>query len=126
MKQDYFLGLSEQGFHRVAYFEWGAPNPTLPPVICANGLTRNSHDFDSLATYMTYLGRHLFCPDIVGRGDSDWMKNPLHYTYEQYLADMNAMIVRTGARAVDWVGTSLGGLIGMILAAQPNSPIRRL
>ena len=67
-----------------------------------------------------------FCPDIVGRGDSDWLKNPLHYTYEQYIADMNVMIARTGAKQIDWIGTSMGGLIGMILAAMPNSPIRRL
>lgn len=126
MKQDYYLGLSEEGFHKVAYLEWGTPTHTQPPIICVHGLTRNSHDFDALAAYLTKQDRHVFCPDIVGRGDSDWMKNPLHYTFEQYLADMNAMITRTGAHQVDWIGTSLGGLLGMILAAQPNSPIRHL
>lgn len=126
MKKDYFFGLSEEGFHRVAYTEWGTRNSTNIPVICVHGLTRNGRDFDFLADYLSYLGNHLFCPDIVGRGDSDWLKNPLHYTYEQYIADMNVLIARTEAREIDWVGTSMGGIIGMLMASMPNSPIRRL
>lgn len=125
MKKDYFLGLSPEGFHKIAYLEWGTTDPR-PPIICVHGLTRLNHDFDSLATYLSVRGRHLFCPDIVGRGDSDWLSNPQHYTYEQYIADMNALIARTGAKQVDWIGTSMGGLIGMMMAAQPNTPIRRL
>src|SRR5579864_3072417 len=119
MKQDYILGLSEEGFHRVAFTEWGQPNNTNTPILCIHGLTRNGRDFDSLASFLTYYGAHVYCPDIVGRGESDWLKNPIHYTYEQYIADMNVLIARTGATQVDWVGTSLGGLMGMILAAQP-------
>lgn len=126
MKKDYLLGLSEEGFHRIAYTEWGTPSPTNPPILCVHGLTRNGRDFDSLAEYLARYGNHVFCPDIVGRGDSDWMKNPLHYTYEQYIADMNAMIARTQAKQIDWIGTSMGGLIGMISASLPHSPIRRL
>lgn len=126
MKKDYFLSLSEEGFHKIAFTEWGTANNTNTPIICVHGLTRNGRDFDPLANYLSYLGAHVFCPDIVGRGDSDWLKNPLHYTYEQYLVDMNGMIARTGAHQVDWIGTSMGGLIGIILAAQANSPIRRL
>lgn len=125
MKKDYFLGLSEEGFHKVAYIEWGQAS-SQPPIICVHGLTRNSRDFDDLASYLSSAGRQVFCPDVVGRGDSDWLKNPLHYTYEQYLADMNAMIARTCATEVDWIGTSMGGLLGMMLAAVPNSPIKRL
>ncbi len=126
MKQDFCLGLSEEGFHHIAYTEWGTPNPTLTPILCLHGMTRNGRDFDKLAEYMSYLGRHVFCPDIVGRGESSWLKNPLHYSFEQYMADMNAMIARIGAKQVDWIGTSLGGLIGMFLAAMPDTPIRRL
>lgn len=126
MKKDYFLGLSEEGFHKVSYLEWGAANEDNIPIICVHGLTRNAHDFDSLARYLANEGRHVFCPDIVGRGDSDWLKNPQHYTYEQYIEDMNAFIARIGTKQVDWVGTSMGGLIGMILASYTNSPIRRL
>jgi pimeloyl-ACP methyl ester carboxylesterase len=126
MKKDFFLGLSEDGFHRVAYTEWGEENNAKTPIICVHGLTRNGSDFDSLAEYLSKFGCHIFCPDIVGRGDSDWLMNPLHYTYEQYIADMNALIARTAASAIDWIGTSMGGLIGMILASLPKSPIRRL
>ena len=126
MKKDYFLGLSEEGFHRVAYTEWGLPTNTNAPVICVHGLTRNGRDFDSLANYLSCHGSHVYCPDIVGRGDSDWLNNPLHYTYEQYMADMNAMIARTQQSQVDWIGTSMGGLIGLFLASVPNSPIRCL
>ncbi|RDI44817.1 alpha/beta fold hydrolase [Aquicella lusitana] len=126
MKTDYFLGLSEEGFHRVAYTEWGVPTLGNPPIICVHGLTRSGRDFDELAEYLSRQGRHVFCPDIVGRGESDWLRNPLHYTYEQYIADMNVMIARTHASQVDWIGTSMGGLIGMVLASMPQSPIRRL
>ncbi len=126
MKKDYFFGLSPQGFHRISYQEWGTPNADDTPVICVHGMTRNSQDFNVLAEHLTRQGKHVFCPDIVGRGDSDWLKNPQYYSYEQYAADMNALIARTGAKQVDWVGTSMGGLIGMLLASVPNSPIRRL
>lgn len=126
MKQDYFLGLSEEGFHKVAYTEWGTPSADHPPILCIHGLSRNSRDFDYLAQALEASGRHVYCPDIVGRGDSDWLHNPLHYTFEQYIADMNALIARTGAKQVDWIGTSMGGLIGMIMASMPHSPIRRL
>jgi len=71
-------------------------------------------------------GRQVFCPDIVGRGKSAWLANPADYNYAQYLTDMMALIARTGAESVDWVGTSMGGHIGMLLAAEANAPIRRL
>jgi pimeloyl-ACP methyl ester carboxylesterase len=66
------------------------------------------------------------CPDIVGRGDSDWLLDANLYTYPQYLADMTALLARLDVEAVDWLGTSMGGLIGMMLAAQPQTPVRRL
>lgn len=126
MKKDFILGLSEEGFHKVAYVEWGNKTNINIPIICVHGLTRNSRDFDSLAEHLSFFGRHVFCPDIVGRGDSDWLKYPHHYSFEQYIADMTALIARVGAEQIDWIGTSMGGLIGMILASMPNSPIRRL
>lgn len=127
MKQDYFLGLSEEGFHRIVYTEWGNSHPTKSPIICVHGLTRNRRDFDTLAEFLVKRDDyHLFCPDVVGRGDSGWLNNPLHYTYEQYIADMNGLIARTHSHQVDWIGTSMGGLIGLLLAAMPNTPIRRL
>jgi len=122
-KQLYSLGPG--GFHRIAYTEWGQAS-AQPPVICLHGLTRNGRDFDYLARALEGDGRQVLCPDIVGRGKSDWLTNPANYNYTQYLADMTALIARTGAESVDWVGTSMGGHIGMLLAAETNTPIRRL
>jgi len=125
-------GFSAAGFHRFAYADWGDPdNPHV--VVCAHGLTRNGRDFDWLAQRLAPRAR-VVCPDIVGRGSSDWLPDAALYGYPQYLADMNALVARIGAphaRAgkpvtIDWVGTSMGGLIGMMLAAAPGSPLRRL
>jgi pimeloyl-ACP methyl ester carboxylesterase len=124
MKEKNFLGQSPLGFHRVAYTEWGT-SEKQPPVICVHGLTRNGRDFDYLAHDLENNMR-IFCPDVVGRGKSDDLADPMQYNYPQYMADMTAMIARTGAETVDWVGTSMGGIIGMLLAAQKNTPIRRL
>jgi pimeloyl-ACP methyl ester carboxylesterase len=127
MKIDYYLGLSEEGFHKISFTEWGSPAQHEIPVICTHGLTRNGRDFDALAAYLeTHSQRHVYCPDIVGRGDSDWLKDSSHYTYEQYIADLNVLIALTRAKQIDWIGTSMGGILGMLLASMPGSPIRRL
>lgn len=123
-RSDNVLGLSSQGFHRIHYSEWGEPSNDRV-LICAHGLTRNGRDFDDLAAVMADR-YHVMCPDVVGRGQSDWLTDKSGYSYPQYLADMTVLIARSGAARVDWVGTSMGGLIGMLLAAQPRSPIRRL
>ena len=81
---------------------------------------------DYLARALEGAGRQVFCPDIAGRGKSRWLSNPADYNYAQYLTDMTALIARPDAESVDWVGTSMGGLIGMLLAAEANTPIRRL
>jgi pimeloyl-ACP methyl ester carboxylesterase len=94
-------------------------------VICVHGLTRNGRDFDALAQALAPDFRVL-CPDIAGRGQSDWLAHAQDYGYPLYLADMAALIARSGAGQVHWVGTSMGGLIGMMLAAQPQSPLARL
>lgn len=122
-----FLGLGAHGFHHVAYTEWGAEAAAAEPrrVVCVHGLTRNGRDFDVLAAALAGDSR-VACPDMVGRGKSDWLPTAEAYGYPQYLADMTALIARLGIAHVDWVGTSMGGLIGMMMAAQPKSPIRRL
>lgn len=125
MKNDFILCASEEGIHQVAYTEWGNASKA-PTIICVHGLARNRHDFDSLSAFLSAKNRHVFCPDIVGRGDSSWFKNPKYYNFEQYVADMITLIARTADHEIDWIGTSMGGLIGMFLAAIPNSPIRRL
>ncbi len=124
MQKSSFLGLGPHGFHRIAYTDWGdADNPNV--LICVHGLTRNGRDFDVLAEAMQDRYR-VICPDVVGRGESQWLSHAADYSYPQYLADMNALIARLNVETVHWVGTSMGGLIGMMLAGQPNSPIRRL
>jgi len=124
MRESHFLGLSSSGFHRVAYTEWGAAdNPRV--LICVHGLSRNGRDFDALAQALSPDYR-VICPDIVGRGKSGWLANKADYGNAQYLADMTALIARSGAEQVDWVGTSMGGIIGMLLAAMPASPIRKM
>ncbi|HEX6002467.1 MAG TPA: alpha/beta hydrolase [Burkholderiales bacterium] len=128
MRNDFILGLSAKGFHRVHYTEWGdAGNPRI--VVCVHGLTRTGRDFDDLARALQGEFR-VACPDIVGRGSSDWLPASGDYGYPQYLADMNALIARLTAGAehweLHWVGTSMGGIIGMLLAAQPRSPVRKL
>lgn len=121
-----YFGISEEGFHRIAYTEWGEIHSKFPSVICVHGYTRNGRDFDALASYLALKGRHVVCPDVVGRGESSWFKNPHHYNFTQYVMDMNTLIAHTHAYQIDWIGTSMGGIIGMMLAALPNSPIRRL
>jgi pimeloyl-ACP methyl ester carboxylesterase len=116
--------LGPHGFHRVAYTEWGDPDEARV-VVCVHGLTRNGRDFDFLAQALA-AQRRVLCPDVVGRGHSDWLTHKDDYSYPLYLSDMAAVIARSGAEQVDWVGTSMGGLIGMMLAAQAHTPIRRL
>ena len=101
MKKNSFLGVSEEGFHNVAYTEWGSWSPELPTVICVHGYTRNGRDFDALAHYLGVKVRHIFCTDVVGRGDSSWFKQAHHYNFNQYVADMNVLIARTRAQHID-------------------------
>lgn len=124
MRENHLLGLGPHGFHRIAYTEWGEPDNDRV-LICVHGLTRNGRDFDLLAAALERDYR-ILCPDVVGRGSSDWLPFKTDYGYPQYMADMNALIARSGAEQVDWVGTSMGGLIGMFMAAQPGTPIRRM
>ena len=127
MSREAFLGLSSSGFHRVSYMQWGDPASTRI-VVCVHGLTRNARDFDVLAHALEDRYR-VICPDVVGRGRSDWLERKQDYGYAQYLADMAALIARVTPSSdgvIDWVGTSMGGLIGILLASMPRNPIRRL
>lgn len=116
--------LSPAGFHAVSYTEWGdAANPHV--VVCVHGLTRVGRDFDVLAQALAPRWR-VICPDIVGRGRSEWLRDPRYYQVPQYVADMTTLIARLDVPAVTWVGTSMGGLIGLSMAGQPGSPLQRL
>lgn len=108
----------------MAYVEWGDPsNPKV--LVCVHGLTRSGRDFDFLAQALAEDYR-VVCPDVVGRGRSAWLRNPIHYAVPQYCNDLVTLLARLDAETVHWLGTSMGGLIGMALAAQPETPISRL
>lgn len=115
---------SPTGLHTLAYKEWGAPdNPNV--VVCVHGVTRVSDDFDVLAQVLQTDYR-VICPDIVGRGQSGRLRNPMDYQVPQYVSDMVTLLARANAEKVYWVGTSMGGLIGMVLASLPGNPIAKL
>jgi pimeloyl-ACP methyl ester carboxylesterase len=116
--------ISHHGYHHIAYRDWGDPNEEQT-VFCFHGLTRNSHDFDPLAKVLSKK-RRVICPDIVGRGKSDWLNDPAEYNLNQYNVDAMVLASRIGVEKFDWIGTSLGGLMGMSWAGHENSPIRKL
>ena len=116
--------IGPHGLHRMAYVEWGAPdNPRV--LVCVHGLTRNGRDFDYLAQALQDQYR-VVCPDVVGRGRSDWLGVKSDYGFPLYVSDMVTLLARLNAKTVHWVGTSMGGLVGMLLAGMPRSPISRL
>ena len=116
----------------MAYWQWGDAN-AAHVVICVHGLSRQGRDFDALARALLTAsegkasGIRVVCPDIVGRGESDWLKDPALYQIPVYAADMLALIAQLHADApittLDWVGTSMGGLIGLVVCGQPGLPL---
>lgn len=107
----------------MAVHEWGdAKNSRV--VVCVHGLSRNGRDFDVLADALSSDYRVL-CPDVPGRGESDWFASAEHYTIPHYIKAISAMLTEFGVQTYDWVGTSMGGLIGMVMAATPGSKMRR-
>ncbi|HOL64828.1 MAG TPA: alpha/beta hydrolase [Accumulibacter sp.] len=123
-RQGHVQCLGPHGLHRMAYTEWGdASNPRV--LICVHGLTRNGRDFDVLANALADDYR-VICPDIVGRGNSDRLYFADDYAIPLYANDVITLIARLGVDSVHWLGTSMGGLIGMFLAGLHASPISRL
>jgi pimeloyl-ACP methyl ester carboxylesterase len=124
MQSRCYHALGPHGFHRVHYTEWGDPaNPKV--LICAHGLTRTGRDFDFLAAALENEYR-VICPDVVGRGQSDWLNDKSDYTYPLYINDMAILMARLDAERIDWIGTSMGGLIGIYLASYPGAPIHKM
>ena len=105
---------SPVGLHRMAYYEWGDP-ANRDIILCVHGLTRTGRDFDALARALSSKYR-VICPDVVGRGLSDRLNNPLFYAVPQYVSDMVTLIGQLQPERLQWVGTSMGGLIGMAYA----------
>jgi pimeloyl-ACP methyl ester carboxylesterase len=127
MNSNSLLCLDTKGFHRVHYYDWGDA-AAAAVAICVHGLTRNGRDFDFLAQMLAERSR-VVCPDVVGRGKSDWLRAGTDYNYIQYMNDMAALmarVTRTAEQPVYWVGTSMGALLGILLASLPNSPIVKL
>jgi len=109
-------------FHRMAYTAWG--DPTAPVVLCVHGLTRNGRDFDALAEALSDRFR-VICPDLPGRGASDWLPDPMLYQAQHYVTALGHLLAAIG-KDVAWIGTSLGGICGMVAAAAPNAPLSKL
>ena len=123
-RQRFVRCASPRGLHRIAYLEWGDPKNERV-LVCVHGLTRCARDFDALAAALS--GRYrVVCPDVAGRGASEWLADPMLYQLPQYLGDMVTLIARLDVERVEWVGTSMGGLLGMALAAQPGTPVQKL
>ncbi|MDB5929632.1 MAG: alpha/beta hydrolase fold protein [Polaromonas sp.] len=121
------------GGHRMAYWQWGQPD-SPHVVLCVHGLTRQGRDFDTLAQALCAQaegtmagGLRVICPDVAGRGESDWLKDPAAYQVPFYAADMLALLAQLHAQSpiatLDWVGTSMGGLIGIVVCGQPDLPL---
>jgi len=114
-----------QGGHRMAYWQWGDPT-AAHVVVCVHGLSRQGRDFDVLARALCAradLPLRVVCPDVVGRGRSDWLKDPSGYQIPAYAGDMLALLAQLKPVVLDWVGTSMGGLIGMVVCGQPGLPL---
>lgn len=124
-RENYILGLTTDGFHKINYVEWGDPQ-SEKVVMCVHGMSRNGRDFDYLAKELVAYGYRVICPDLPGRGRSDWHKNPENYNTLKNIQELLALIARLNVEKLDWIGTSLGGMIGMILASYSDSPIQKL
>lgn len=112
------------GARAMAYVEWG--EASAKPLVCVHGLTRCARDFDFLAAEMVRHGYRVICPDVAGRGDSSWLADPMDYAVPTYTKHILMLLAQLGLESVHWAGTSLGGLIGMVIAAMPGSPVARL
>ncbi len=120
------------GGHRMAYWQWGDA-AAAHLVVCVHGLSRQGRDFDVLARALLARAAaqgqalRVVCPDVVGRGDSDWLKEPMGYQFPTYVGDMLTLLGTLAQQAplarLDWVGTSMGGLIGLMLAGAPDLPL---
>ncbi len=122
---NYVLCPDADGGHRMAYWQWGHPQ-AVHVVVCVHGLSRQGRDFDVLAQALCARGAdqiRVVCPDVAGRGSSDWLKDPVGYQIPAYAADMLALLAQLKPAQLDWVGTSMGGLIGMVLCGHAGLPL---
>lgn len=124
MRHRQVLTYTGQQFVQTHYTEWGAPdNPNV--VFCVHGLTRNSRDFDELALALSNRCR-VVCVDVAGRGLSGKLDDPQQYNYLTYANQLGGVLAHINAERLHWVGTSMGGILGMLLAAAPHTPIQKM
>lgn len=124
-RHKYIKSLASSGFHDIHYVEWG-PAKSDKNVICLHGFSRNGRDFDYLAKNLVGAGYRVICPDIPGRNKSDWQPNLSDYNIPKHMSEMMTLIARLDVEFLDWIGTSMGGIIGMGLASFENTPIQNL
>lgn len=117
--------LGADGTHEIVFYDWGDVTSNRT-VICVHGLMRNAMDFAPLAQALVAKGRRVFSINMAGRGESSWLADPMGYNYATYVADCNAVMDNFHLRGVEWVGTSMGGIIGMMIAANSRDRIRKL
>ena len=102
-RQRFVRCASPKGLHRIAYLEWGDPKNERV-LVCVHGLTRCARDFDALAAALSDHYR-VVCPDVAGRGDSEWLPDPMLYQLPQYIGDVVTLIARLDVEGVHWLGT---------------------
>lgn len=124
-RHKYIKCLASSGFHDIHYVEWGPPQSDKT-AICVHGFSRNGRDFDYLAKDLAEKGYRVICPDMPGRNKSDWQPNLADYNVPRHMSEMMMLIARLDVESIDWIGTSMGGIIGMGLASFENTPIRNL
>lgn len=122
--EKHFFSKNSKGMHRIVYDDWGPADGK--PLFCVHGLTGNGHDFTYLAEDLIKDNYRLIAIDLPGRGRSDFLPDPLDYNYDQYCKDILLLLSELGLKSVDWLGVSLGGLLGIRLAGEANTPIRRM
>jgi pimeloyl-ACP methyl ester carboxylesterase len=120
--------MTSAGELTIRYQDWQGPTDANKPahtLMCVHGLTRNGRDFDYLAKALSSQMR-VVCPDMPGRGNSDWLKHGKDYDFPLYLEVVNALYTHLNVPIIDYLGTSMGGIIGMHWCAEKYPPIRRL
>ncbi len=108
---------SADGLHLHARDYAPAAGEARLPIICLHGLTRNARDFEALAPHLAAQGRRVLAVDVRGRGASDWDPEPGRYIPPVYAGDVLGLMDAAGIARAVFVGTSMGGLITMVLAA---------
>ncbi|MDP7456441.1 MAG: alpha/beta hydrolase [Alphaproteobacteria bacterium] len=127
MKESHISVPVHEGQCRMVYYDWASRgNTKLGLVLCLHGLTGNGRFFDKLADALSDAGYRVVCPDMVGRGKSGWLKRPRDYNIRRYFSHLEALVSHLGVRDITLIGTSMGGVLGMMLAAKAVTPLRRL